>query len=180
MRSHHLAPRLQTGDRADGSRASGGTAPLVAYLFLEAHPEQFLLERVELADLRRRYRSQQSMRGVQGAVGVVGGERLLVRPLVAVFAQLTDQAPVGAAQDVAKHLVPGVPHHSQQHRHVRLGRAPALSRVAQDLPQAIFVQLARVHGPLEFALDKRAQSGAQQLQTLANSIVVRYCPVIPR
>ena len=60
------------------------------------------------------------MRGVQRTVRVVAREWLLMRPLVAVVAHLADQAAVGVAQDLAKHLVPGVPHHLQQDLHVRL------------------------------------------------------------
>jgi len=43
MRGHHLPPRLQTRDRADGSPAPCGAAPLVADLLLETNPQQLLL-----------------------------------------------------------------------------------------------------------------------------------------
>ena len=80
-----LPPRLEAGGLGAGGRAAGG-APLPAHRLLKAQPQQLLLQVVEIPRLRRRNRGQQPLRRVEGAVGVVGGERLLVRPAIAVVA----------------------------------------------------------------------------------------------
>ena len=172
---HHLPPRLEPRRRNAGGRAAHDAAPLAAHLFLKAQPQQLLLQTVELLRLRRRHRGQEALRGVEGAVGVVGGERRLVRPPVAVVAQLAHQAAVGASQNRAEHLVPGLPHHLQQQRGVPFGGAPPQRRIVGVLPEQSGVQVARLHRPLDLALDERPQSGAQQVQPLADPFVIGHC-----
>ena len=53
--------------------------------------QQLHLHLLDLVGLRRGDGRQQARGGVEGAIGVVAGERLLVRPAVAHIAQFADQ-----------------------------------------------------------------------------------------
>ena len=55
------------------------------------------------------------MSRIEGPVGVVGGEGLLVGPLGAVPPQLADEAPLGGPEGLAEDLVP--------RSHIRANRA---------------------------------------------------------
>ena len=115
-----LPPWLEAG----GDSASDGGArlpsPFPARLLVEAHPQQFHLEPLELFRLRRRYRGQEPSHRVKCSIGVIAGEGLLVGPLVAVAAQLTDETPFRRPENCAKDVVPGLPHQFEQPGHVPL------------------------------------------------------------
>jgi hypothetical protein len=78
---------------------TGGLAALVAGLLLEDEAAQRHLHALDLGSLAGGDGGQQAGDRVEGAVGVVAGEGLLVRPLVAPVAQLADQAALGVAED---------------------------------------------------------------------------------
>ena len=121
VRRHDRPPGFQArGGRALDGQA-GLFAPFAPRLFVEAHPQQFHLDLVDLVGLRRRDRGQQPAGRVQDAVGIVAGEVLLVRPFVAVPAQLTDETALGGPKGVPKDLVPGFPHQLEQSGRVPLG-----------------------------------------------------------
>ena len=63
-------------------------------------------------------RCEQPLDRVERAVGVVGGERLLVRPAVANVPEFEDEVAVGARQLVAERFVPAISHHPQLERRV--------------------------------------------------------------
>ena len=179
VRGHHVAPRLQPVHRTGGRHGPAGPPPLTAHLLLKAHPQQLLLVRVDLPHLRRRDRGQQALHRVQGAVGIVRGKGFLVRPLVAMVAQLADQTAIRAPKSPAERIVPVIPNQPQYHRHVPFGRRPAEHRIVRDLLSAVPAQVACLHRLLELTLDERPQSGAQQLQPLTDPLVIRYCHVAP-
>ena len=166
MRRHHVAPCLQPGHPTGVPHGPYGTAALATRLLLKADPQQLLLVPIDLPHLRRRNRGQQALHRVQGAVGIVRGKGFLVRPLVAMIAQFTDEAAIGAAESAAERVVPVVPYQPQDHRHVPLGGGPAEHGIVRDLPAAVPGQVACLHRMLEFALDERPQAGTQQLQPL--------------
>ena len=116
-----LPPWLEAG----GDSASDGGArlpsPFPACLLVEAHPQQLHLEPLELIRLRRRYRGEETAHRIQCPIGVIAGEALLVGPLVAVAAQLTDETPFRRPENRAKDVVPGLPHQLEQPGHVPLG-----------------------------------------------------------
>ena len=111
---HDLAPRFQARGGRALDRQAGLSAPFASRLFVEAHAQQLHLDLLELVGLRCRDRGQQPANRIQGAIGIVAGESLLVRPPVAVPAQLADEAAFGRTQDVAKDIVPGFPHQLEQ------------------------------------------------------------------
>ena len=88
-------------------------------LLVEANPQELRLHLLDLVRLRGRDRGQQAAGRVEGAVGVVAGEGLLVRPLVAMVAEFAHQAALGGSQSQAEHLIPGVPHDLEKRRHVQ-------------------------------------------------------------
>ena len=179
MRGHDVAPRLQPGHRPGGRHGPAGPPPLTAHLLLKAHPQQLLLVRIDLPHLGCRYRGQQPLHRVQGTVGIVRRKGFLVRPLVAMVAQLADQTAIRAAESPAERVVPVVPNQPQYHRHVPFGRRPAEHRIVRDLLSAVPAQVACLHRLLELTLDERPQSGAQQLQPLTDPLVIRYRHVAP-
>ena len=121
VRRHHLAPGLEAARRRALDRGAGALALLAAHLLVEAEAQKLHLHLLDLVGLRRRDGGQQPAGRVEGAVGVVAGECLLVRPLVAMVAQLAHQAALGGTERLAEHVVPGVPHDLEQRRHVQCG-----------------------------------------------------------
>src|SRR2546421_7632468 len=81
---HNLAPGTQAHGRLALDRRDRNLARLIACLFLEAYAQQFLFLPFNLAGLlSSRDGSEQSLDAIQSAVGIIGTECLLVRPLVA-------------------------------------------------------------------------------------------------
>ena len=107
---HDRPPGFQARGGRALDRQAGLFAPFASRLFVEAHPQQFHLDLVDLVGLRCRDRGQQPAGRVQDAVGIIAGKVLLVRPLVAVPTQLTDETTLGGPKGVPKDIVPGFPH----------------------------------------------------------------------
>ena len=120
MGRHHLAPRLEAArDLALDGRARA-LALFAPHLLIEAQTQQFQFHLFDVIRLWRGNGRQQPGGGIQAAIGVVGGEGLLVRPLVAHLAQLADEAAFREAQRLPEDRVPLVPHHPQQHGRIHL------------------------------------------------------------
>ena len=130
---HDLPPGLQVGGDRTLDRQAGLAAALAPRLLVVAHPQQFILDLVDVVRLWGRYRGQQASGRIQDAVRVVTGEILLVRPLVAVPAQLADETALSRPKGVAKDIVPGVPHQLEQPRHVPLGNRLARQHGVVDM-----------------------------------------------
>ena len=172
VRRDHLAPRLQGGGRA-GEGQAGLPAPFAARLLVEAGAQQLHLELLDVGRLRRRHRRQQPVRRVERAVGVVAGERLLVRPGVPVAAQLADEAALGRPEGRAEHAVPRLPHQLEERRHVPFGHRPLADvRVVDEGPQRRRAHPLRLDGAMHLALDERAEARLQQLERPAYPFVV--------
>ena len=170
-----LPPWLEAGR---GSASDGGArlpAPFPARLLVEAHPQQLHLEPLELIGLRRRYRGEKPAHGVQCPIGVIAGEALLVGPLVAVAAQLTDETPFRRPENRAKDVVPGLPHQLEQPGHVPLGhrlvRQHWILGVVAELES---VEPSRLQGALDLPIDERTQTCLEQIQRLADPFVIGY------
>ena len=121
VRRHHFAPGLEVTRRRALDRRAGALALFASHLLVEAQAQELHLHLLDLVGLRRRDGGQQPPGRVERAVGVVAGEGLLVRPLVAMVAQLADQAALGRPQRLAEDVVPGFPHELEQRRHVPFG-----------------------------------------------------------
>ena len=80
VRRHHLAPRLQIARRRRLDQRAARLALLAAHLLVEDEAAQLHLHLADLVGLRRRDGGEQSTHRVERAVGVVAGERLLMRP----------------------------------------------------------------------------------------------------
>ena len=101
MRLEHLAPRRQLGVRRAGQRS--GCTHCLSSLLLEVAAEDVLprcADGVGLADCADR--AHDPLDGVQGADGVIGGEGLEVRDVVAYVAQLSDEALLSTGQVVVE------------------------------------------------------------------------------
>ncbi len=168
-----LAPGGQpAGGRALDGRA-GALAPLAAHLLVEADAQKFVLHPLHLGRLRRGDGRQQAIGRVEGAIGVVAAERLLVGPFVAEAAQFADQAALGVAQGAVEDGVPLLPHQLQDGRGVEVGQVLVFG------PVEIVAPVAGGHADPVFAVDgqhlavnKGQQPLAQQLHCLADSFVV--------
>ena len=173
MRRDDLPPRFQRRRRGALDRAPGLPAPRAARLLVEAHAQQFHLEAFEVLRLGGRHRGQEPGGGIQRPIGIVAGKALLMRPAIAVAAQLADQAALRRAENRAKHLVPGLPHQPQQSGDIplrdRLVRQPRIFGVAA---QPVRIEAARLDRALDLALDKGAEARFQQFQRLADPFVV--------
>ena len=155
---HDLPPRLQARGGCALDRQAGLSAPFASRLLVEAHPQQLHLDLLELVGLRRRDRGQQPADRIQDAIGIVAGESLLVRPPVAVPAQLTDEAALGGPEDVPKDIVPGFPHQLELSGDVPLGNGLVRQqRIVRKAAQLVGVLPAGLDGPLDLALDERSQ-----------------------
>ena len=172
VRRHHLAPRFQgRGPAPDGQ--SGLPPPFAARLLVEAHAQQFHLEPVDFRRLRRRHRREQPAGRVEGAVGVVPGERLLMRPAVPVAPQLAHESALGRPEDRAERLVPRLPHQLEERGGVPLGHPPLPDvRIVDEGPQRRRPHPLRLDRALHLAVDERAEPRFQQLERLADAFVV--------
>ena len=150
-----------------------GVRRVAARPFVEAHPQQLHLDLLDLVGLRRRDRGQQPADRIQGAIGIVAGESLLVRPPVAVPAQFADETALGGPQDVAKDIVPGFPHQLEQSGCIPLGNGLVRQqRVFRIAAQLVGILPDELDGPLDLALDERAKTRPEQVQRLAHPFVI--------
>jgi hypothetical protein len=86
--------------------------PLLApELFFELDAEDLGLHLIDGFDLLRRHRSQQPRNAVDGAVRVIGGECLLMRPLVSDVTEFKCNASIRRAKDLSEAVIPQVAHH---------------------------------------------------------------------
>jgi len=90
--------------------------PLLApHLLVKPNPQQIDLHACYLISLLPGGNSnQQSNCWVKRPVGIIGREGLLVCPLVAPLAEITDQAAFGRSQSLPKHLISLLPHDLQE------------------------------------------------------------------
>ena len=173
VRRDHLAPgpEPRLGRALERQRALAAhllAALLVVDRALEVDPQP--LDRLRL--LTGRDRAQQTLRRVQRALGVLVGERLLVREVVAGLAQLVDVRALHPPEREAEHLAPPLVHDREQALGVP-GDA-AVRAPAQILAQAVVDRLlpARPELRLELALDERHEPIAQQIERAADPVLV--------
>ena len=102
VRRDDLPPRLQGGGCGALDGEARLLAPLAPRLLVEADAQQLHLEPVHVLRLGGRHRRQQAVCRVEDTVGVVAGERFLMRPPVPVSAQLPDEAALRRAENRAK------------------------------------------------------------------------------
>ena len=110
MRGYDLAPRFQAAGGLALDAGANAAPALAARLLLKDQTAQLHLHAIDLVCLRCGNGRQQAGDRVEGAVGVVAGEAVLVRPLVALVADFVDEAALGTAQYSAEHVVPRFPH----------------------------------------------------------------------
>ncbi len=183
VRRHHLAPRLEVARRCALDGRARTLALLAAYLLVEAQAQQLGLHLLDLVGLRRRDSGEQPPRRVECAIGVVAGEGLLVRPLVAVVAQLAEEAALGRPERLAKDVIPRLPHELQEPGHVPLRHRPLRVQAILAHEPARLGGSAILVRALELALDEGPEPALQQLQRLADALVVgdrHRSPPFPR
>ena len=172
VRRDHLAPGFQA-DRGGTLNGRAGLLPTLApALFVEADPQQLHFEPIALVRLRRRHRDQQPAGRIQRPVGIVAGKALLVRPPVAMTAQLADKPPLGRAENLSKDRIPGFPHQPEQPGDIPLGHGPIPERVVIEAAQTLEIQPFCCDGALDFAFDKGTEPRPQQVEGLADPVVV--------
>ena len=116
------------GEAAGGGRGDGGrgAAALAAGLFFVAQAQQLTLHFFDFGRLLGGDGGQQALCGIQHANGVVAGERLLVRPRIAMLPQFAHETAFQLSQGQRKDVIPRYPHHAHQvgdiHVMERLGR----------------------------------------------------------
>ena len=169
VRGHHLAPGLESPVAYRLDKPAYCPTLLPAHLLVEHPPAQLQLHLCGLGRLGGGNRGEKTFHGVEGAVGVVAGEALLVSPLVAPVAKLIYQAALGGTEGVAEHVVPGFPHHPEKG-----GGVPFAVRFV-DLEAA---ERVHVDGPVspdfvvQLAFDERGQSFPEPFQSLADAVVI--------
>ena len=88
-------------------------------------------------------------------------------------AQLTDEATLGGPEDGAKDIVPGLPHQLEQSGDVPLGDGLVRQqRVFRIAAQLVGILPAGLDGTLDLALDERSESDLEQVQRLADALVI--------
>ena len=176
MRGDDLAPGLEAADRLTLDGGHGAAAGLVARLFGEAHAQDLLLHAVELLGLGRGDGGQQAPGTVERAIGIVGGEGLLVGPLVAHIAQLEGEVLLGVAQGVAEDAAPLVDQDGDAG-----GDVPAVgvavaggAGVGAEAGAGGRFRLRAVDA-LHLAPDERPQPHGQEVEGLADPLSVGCC-----
>ena len=101
MRAKDLSPRHQVGGGESGHRRGvAGVAARFLAVGGTLHVETQLAHTVGLG--RGVYGSQQPLTGIECPVGVIGTERLLVRPLVAYLAHFSGEVLLGSRENLAE------------------------------------------------------------------------------
>ena len=118
VRRHDLAPGLQVACCRTFDGRAGAPAPFAAGLLVEDGAPQLHLDLADVIRLGGRHRRQQTLGGVEGAIGIIAREGLLVRPAIAYIAQLAYQRAFSLAERLPKDIVPSVPHQAEEYRHV--------------------------------------------------------------
>jgi hypothetical protein len=164
-----LAPGLQAGLGLplDGSR--GGLPHLALRILLMADAHKVFALALYLGRLGSGHGLEQPLGAVEGAIGVVCGEGLMVCPAIANVAQLAHERPLGLAQLALEHLLPVEPDGAEHDLGIGEGIAA--------LPAALLPEI-RDLGPLrpvhrgKLTLDKRLQPVTKLLDRLADSLLV--------
>lgn len=85
VRIDDLTPRRQPAGRVAFDGGADALPLLGPHLLIEPHTQEFHLHLLGIAGLWRRDGGEQSRHGIERAVGIVAGERILVCPLIADF-----------------------------------------------------------------------------------------------
>ena len=129
MRGNDLAPGAQSPCWLALDWCHRGFAHLFPGLLLKADAQQFLLLALNFRSLVGSGDGrEQALNTIEGAVGIVGAEGLLMRPFVTHIAQLAHERTLCFAKDVAEHDIPLIPHDEQQYLGVPVFLAVALPR----------------------------------------------------
>ena len=171
VRGHHLAPGLEPTGAHRLDKPAYSPALLPTHLLVEHPPAQLQLHLCGLGRLGSGNRGEKTLRGVKGAVGIVAGEALLVRPLVAPFTQLGNQAALCVAEGVAEDVPPVIPHQPEEGSGVPL----AVRLVDLEAAKNVHVDGVPLDLVVQLAFDERGQSLAEQLHRRADALVVRDC-----
>src|ERR1051325_5139503 len=107
---------------------------------------------------------------VKDTICVVGGEDLLVCPLIADVAHLADDRPFGRAEVALKDALPLADHHAQKSRRVPLSRFEKRS-VAESEHGLLFPFSRSVDG-FHLALHIREKSAIQEIERLFNALTI--------
>ena len=174
VRGHHLAPGLEPAGAHRLDKPAYAPALLPTHLLVEHSPAQLQLHLCGLGRLGSGNRGEKTLRGVKGAVGVVAGEALLVRPLVAPFTQLGNQAALCVAEGVAEDVPPVIPHQPEEGRGVPL----AVRLVDLEAAKNVHVDGVPLDLVVQLAFDERGQSLTEQLHRRADALVVRDCHML--
>src|SRR6266581_3754967 len=139
MRRHNLAPRLEPGLWLALDRRRGRFSHLALRVLLVAQAHHFLALTLYLGGLGSGDSLQQALGTIEGAIGIVGREGLVVRPPVASVAQLVDERSLGLAQLSGEDLVPVERDRPEQHVRVRerVALAWAIRPEVRDLRPAL-------------------------------------------
>ena len=173
VRGDDFPPGLQAGRGGAFNRRSRLLATLPARLFVEADAQELHLEPVHFRRLGRRYGCQQSVGRVEGAVSIVTGERFLMRPSVAVSAQLADETSLRRSENRAKDVIPGFPHQLEQAGGVPVGhRTITPARVVDESTQGGRIEAVLLDRTSDLAVDERPQTRFEQIERLADPFVV--------
>ena len=192
VRVHHVTPRLQVARRRRFDERAASAPLLTTGLLVDDEPAQLCAHAGDLVGLRCRDGREEAGRRVEGALRVVAGEAVLVRPLVPPVAQLAHDRALGLAEGLPEHVVPGVDHEGEQRGAVPIGEwavrreAAVLVEVAASARHA----LARTMQALELALDEWAEALLEEVHRFADALVIgdrhlvlprrRYSTAIPR
>jgi hypothetical protein len=114
VRRHDLAPRLQGPGGGALDRRARALSLLAPDLLVEADAQELHLHLLELGALGRRHAREEAARRVEGSVGIVARERLLVSPAVSLVAELAHEGPLRWAERLPEDVVPRVPHDPEQ------------------------------------------------------------------
>ena len=170
---YDFAPGLQAAGGLAFDGSARAAAALAARLLLEDQTAQLHLHAIDLVCLRRGDGRQQTGNRVEGAVGVVAGEAVLVRPLVALVADFADEAALGTAQYSAEYVVPRFPHQLEE-----CGYIPLIDGLVGQVwiidkaPDGVHVYATGLDFVLHLALDKWAKPVLEEFKGLADAFLI--------
>src|SRR5437879_3741657 len=147
--------------------------PFDPNLLVEDQPSQLHLHLADFVGLGSGDRGQEPYGGIKCSIGVITRECLLMRPLIAVVAQLADETPLRRTQGAAKHIVPCRPHELEQRGDVPIRQRPVRKQAIvahehRDLRRGLCA--IRV---LQLPLDERSQPSLEELHRFADALVAR-------